>query len=152
MKRNQDFGERYHTATLVLMARGGGYLRLNRSEEPYDAFYAVIKPLLRPEDYEPQPSERRRGGTEPRWHHGLREALWHMKDEKEGRVEYLGDGLYRLTGSGWNHLSTLNIPLQLLDLEIVDLGNGQSEGRYIHPVDGTVVETFGCGKTSLSEL
>jgi len=61
---------------------------------------------------------------------------------KDVRVEYLRNGLYRMTDRGWDHLSTATIPLQLLDVEVEDLGNGESEVRYIHPADGRVLDAF----------
>jgi len=39
MKRNRNFDERYGTAAMLLMARSSGYIRLDGSREPYDAFY-----------------------------------------------------------------------------------------------------------------
>lgn len=151
MRQNQNFAERYHTAVLLLMAKQGGYLRLDRTEQPYGAFFDIIEFILRPHDYEPHASELRRGRGEPRWHHGLREALWHMKDENDPRVEKLSPGFYRVTDKGWEHLRNAEIPLQLLDMEVENLPDGVSEVRYIHPVNGHHVVTFTLG-SSFEEL
>src|SRR5271168_2570029 len=108
MKLNTDFSERYYPAVLLLLEKSpNGRLELDRTERPYDAFHLIVRPLLRRIDYEVQPAEKRRGRNELRWHIGLREALLNMREDKhpeDGRVRFLGEGVYEISPTGRNSL------------------------------------------------
>jgi hypothetical protein len=67
-----------------------------------------------------------------------------MKGSKDRRIGYLGNGRYRMTQKGWDDAMTAGIPFELLDVEIEDLGNGESEWRYLHPVNGAEVISVRC--------
>jgi len=161
MRQNIDFDERYNPATLLLMWRQGGIIRLDRSECPYNAFYEVLKPMLRPEDFEIYPSVKRSGKDETCWHIGLRFALLKMRNDKhpeDGRVRYLGRGLYEMTDKGRNwlesYLYSSDAPFEWLELKVEKLDDKEAAtlalkeyGRhelhhFHHPMNGDDVVSF----------
>src|SRR5713226_2087797 len=156
MKLNRDFSERYYPAVLLLLEKNpNGRLALDRTERPYDAFHAIIKPLLRPIDYEAQPAEKRRGRDETRWHIGLREALLNMREDihpEDGRVRYLGKGVYQITPTGRDYLKSFlyaaAAPLDWLELETEECEDGSELFHYRHPMTGDELISFGGGGTT----
>jgi hypothetical protein len=144
MEHNNDFSARYHPAAMLLIWRAPmGRLVLDGSEEPYDAFYEIVKPLLRSFDYKPldQPSR------EIRWHHGLRLALLHMREDKHpavGYVRYHGNGTYELTDRGKAALEShlLGAPLEWLELTSEELEDGKEEFRWCHPMTGDEIHSW----------
>ena len=151
MKLNRDFSERYYPAVLLLLEKNpNGRLALDRTERPYDAFHAIIEPLLRPIDYEAQPAEKRRGRDETRWHIGLREALLNMREDihpEDGRVRYLGKGVYQITPTGRDSLKSFlyaaAAPLDWLELETEECEDGSELFHYRHPMTGDELISFG---------
>jgi len=158
--QNPDFAKRYYPTVLLLpWQQPNGRLVLDRTERPYDAFHAVVKPLLRGLDYEVQPAEKRRGRGETRWHIGLREGLLNMREDRhpeDGRVRYLKDGAYELTERGRasleSFLGAAEVPLEWLELETEELEDGTQQFHYRHPMTGDELVSFGSGPTPLDDI
>jgi hypothetical protein len=148
---NYDFSERYYPAVLLLLEKNpNGRLELDRTERPYDAFHAIVEPLLRQIDYEVQPAEKRRNRDETRWHHGLRGALWNMREDlypEDGRIRFLGKGVYQITAAGRDCLESflysVAAPLDWLELETEECEDGSVLFRYCHPMTGDELISFG---------
>jgi hypothetical protein len=145
MKQNVDFEDRYFPATMLLLWKEGG---LAGEHLPYDAFYNIIEPVLRPEDFEIYTSVQHSGGDEPCWHTRLRFALLHMREDKypeDGRIRRLGKGCYEMTDKGRNWLESYfyGAPLDWLELETEECEDGSVLFRYRHPMTGDDLISFG---------
>jgi len=66
---------------------------------------------------------------------------------EDGRVKYLGDGVYKLTERGraslQSHLSAADVPLEWLELEIEELDDGTHIFHYRNPMTGDEMVSFG---------
>jgi hypothetical protein len=66
---------------------------------------------------------------------------------EDGRVRYLGDGVYELTERGraslQSHLWSGDVPLEWLELETEELDDGTQIFHYRHPMTGDEIVSFG---------
>jgi len=127
--------EHYHKAVLVLLDGRGGSFTLDGTKRIQEEFHELIKPLLKPEDYEPFKSS----DSEERWETRFRLALWHLREDVgDGRVKHFPDThTYEITARGRSYLKTTDFPLELLTEEVELLDTGEVSIRYIRP-DGTI--------------
>ncbi len=152
MRPNVKFADRYHPATLLLLWRHGGRIRLDGTGRAYNEFEEILQPLRRPDiDDENLRSTEDAGNPESRGHHALRMALFHMREDKhpgDARVRYIAPTLYELTDKGreWLYHFLVGGPLEWLELEREESEErpGWFLWKYLHPMDGDVVCSFLC--------